>query len=372
MKAILAGLLALHGFIHLLGFAKAFHLAEVSQLTQPVSKPLGVMWLLATLLFLSTLILLVLSKATWWIPAVAALTLSQLLICTNWHDAKFGTLANLLLLIPAVPALTESLPSSFHNRYQAEVKKRLEETEENFLLSESDIAHLPAPVQRYLNFANVVGKPKVRNMRVVFDGEMKQDRNGKWLPIHAQQYNFFSEPARIFYIKSKLLGIPFDGLHLFANDAATMEIKLAHLLQVADARGEKMNQSETVTLLNDMCLFAPATLIDKNIRWETVDANHVKAHFTQGKITISATLVFDEQGALKNFISDDRYFSADGKKYERHRWSTPLTAYKEDVDGRKICNQASAIWHTPEGEFHYATFTTKAVEYNCTALKFIR
>jgi hypothetical protein len=35
-----------------MGFVKGFQLAEISQLTQSISKPMGVLWLFATILFL--------------------------------------------------------------------------------------------------------------------------------------------------------------------------------------------------------------------------------------------------------------------------------------------------------------------------------
>ncbi|MCB0617044.1 MAG: hypothetical protein KDC75_27195, partial [Phaeodactylibacter sp.] len=43
-----------HGLIHLLGFLKAFQLSEVSQLTQDISRPAGILWLVAMILFLAT------------------------------------------------------------------------------------------------------------------------------------------------------------------------------------------------------------------------------------------------------------------------------------------------------------------------------
>lgn len=131
-----------------------------------------------------------------------------------------------------------------------------------------------------------------------------------------------------------------------------MKIKVASLLQVVDAKGEKMNQSENVTLFNDMCLLAPATLIDKNIQWETIDPLTVKARFTHNNITITALLYFNEKGELINFISDDRYLSEDGKTYTNYKWSTPVKDYK-DFDGRKVMTYGEAIWHMLEGDFTY-------------------
>ena len=42
MRWIVAVLLAVHGLIHLMGFAKAFGYAELPQLTQPISREMGV------------------------------------------------------------------------------------------------------------------------------------------------------------------------------------------------------------------------------------------------------------------------------------------------------------------------------------------
>ena len=62
-----------------------------------------------------------------------------------------------------------------------------------------------------------------------------------------------------------------------------------------------MNKAETVTVFNDMCLLAPATLIDKRIEWVPVDSVSAKATFTNGPNKITATLYFNEQGATNKF-----------------------------------------------------------------------
>ena len=45
IKYIFATVTLTHGLIHLMGFAKAFNYAEISQLTQPISKNTGWLWL---------------------------------------------------------------------------------------------------------------------------------------------------------------------------------------------------------------------------------------------------------------------------------------------------------------------------------------
>ena len=131
------------------------------------------------------------------------------------------------------------------------------------------------------------------------------------------------------------MGIPAKGLHLYKDEKAIMIIRLAGLFKVADAKGFEMNQGETVTIFNDMCCMAPATLIDKNIQWKILDSLTVKATYTNGSIAISANLVFNEKGELINFISNDRFETADGKIYNSYPWSTPIKEYA-DLKGMKV------------------------------------
>ena len=254
--------------------------------------------------------------------------------------------------------------------FKANVKKRLKTISDPQILTLEDIQQLPEPIQKYLIYVGAVGKPKIQNVRAVWSGNMKRTLKSGWMKINPQQYNFFEEPARIFYIKSKVMGIPFDGLHLYAGAEATMQIKVASMFQVVDAFGEKMSHGETVTVLNDMCFLAPATLISKNIQWETIDSQTVKAQFTNDNITVSAILKFNAQGELIDFISEDRFYCEDGKTYLSYKWSTPIKDYIE-IEGRKVPSCGEAIWHIPyEGEFCYAKFDLKEIEYNCTEFRY--
>ena len=62
-------LLTIHALIHLLGFVKAFRLAEVGQLTQSISKPAGAAWLATSILLLLGAILFLLKIEYWWLAA---------------------------------------------------------------------------------------------------------------------------------------------------------------------------------------------------------------------------------------------------------------------------------------------------------------
>lgn len=368
MRTFFILLLTLHGFIHLLGFVKAFNLAEVGQLTQSISKSAGAAWLVAAILLLTGAVLFLLKIEHWWLAAAPGVILSQVLIIISWTDAKFGTIANVLILLPLLISILNSLPSSFANVYKAEVQKGLTRAASMPVVREEEIAHLPAPVQRYLRFAGVIGKPHVWNMRVRGTGQIRPKLDGGWLDFESQQYNFFDNPARLYFIESSMYGLPFDGLHAYIGPTATMQIKIAASFLVVDAKGPEMNEGETVTMFNDMCVMAPATLIDKNVQWEAIDSLTAKATFTNQGNTISAMLYFNETGELVNFTSVDRYQSEDGRVYKKYRWSTPLKNYREFA-GTKIASYGEASWQMPNGEFVYGKFIIQDLEYNCETLK---
>lgn len=98
MTLAFAIFLVLHGLVHVLGFIKAFNLAELPQLTQPISPLLGILWLVAAFLFLAAAGALVHGSRWWWAVGAAAIVVSMVAILPSWSDARFGALANLVAL----------------------------------------------------------------------------------------------------------------------------------------------------------------------------------------------------------------------------------------------------------------------------------
>lgn len=360
-KTLFTILVFIHSLVHTLGFVKAFHFAKVEQLLLPISRPVGALWLLSALGFAFSALLFVFSKNWWGFVAVPVAVLSQILIILSWSDAKFGTIPNLIILVVAVVSIgTFFLQQRFETLVRADLSDN--NTLSTEILTENDIAPLPLPVQKYLRYTKVVGRPKVKNFRTEFVGGMRGKANEPYMKLHSVQYNFFQNPSRYFYMTASKMGLPATGLHLYQDKTATFDVKLLNWLPVVSARGEKMNQAETVTLFNDMCFIAPATLIDNRIAWEQIDNLSVKAVYTNGDISVSAILYFNESGELINFISPDR-FETDGKKYESYPWKTPVSEYKEQ-NGYLLPSIAKLIYEKPEGDFTYGELEYIDVRYN--------
>ena len=141
-------LLVVHGLIHLLGFAKAFDLAELPRLTRPIPPFIGVVWLAAALLFLLTAGALFAWPRWWWTIGAVAIAVSMVAIIPSWADAKFGALANLIVLVAVVFGLLAYGPFSLRAAYEREVTGLLDSDVPAAVLTERDLAHLPVPVRR--------------------------------------------------------------------------------------------------------------------------------------------------------------------------------------------------------------------------------
>jgi len=346
-----------------MGFAKAFNYGNITQLSKDISKPLGMVWLATAFLFIVGCILFLLKKDGWIIIGGRALVISQILIFSVWKDAKLGTIANAVILAVVIAGWGSI---RFENSWKRDVQESLIRTNilEAQLLTTADLAPLPEPVQRYLKYAGVLNKPKVKNMRLIFEGEMRE-KGKDYFPFISEQYNFFDEPTRLFFMKAKMKGMIVPGYHKYAYATASMDIRLFGLFSVVKQEGDVMNKAETVTLFNDMCLMAPATLIDKHIEWQAIDSNSAKAVFTNHGIAISATLYFNKQGQLVDFTSNDRTAVADMKQYP---FSTPAKDYK-NINGVNIPGYGEAVWHYPDGKFTYGIFRLKEIEYNVSKIK---
>ena len=108
-------------------------------------------------------------------------------------------------------------------------------------------------------------------------------------------------------------------------------------------------------MFNDLCILAPAALIDTPILWQRLDDNHVRGVFTNGAQTVTADLV--------DFVSDDRMStSRDGSTFTPQRWSTPVRDYRT-FDARRIATYGEGRWHTtgPQGQYAYLEYNLDAI-----------
>jgi hypothetical protein len=359
IRAAVGGLIALHGLIHFMGAAKGLGIATVSQLREPISRTGGVMWAVSGSMIVAAGVLALAQRAMSWKVAIVGALISQALIVASWSDARFGTLGNALLLLVGLLGFLANGPTSFRSQYADDSKAAIRDLNATALprLDESDLDHLPKPVADYVRFSGSVGKPRIVGFSANISGRIRSKSDSSWMTFSGKQTNAFgASPARYFYMDATKAGLPVDVLHRYAGSKATMKVKLLSVLSMVEEAGPEMTQSETVTVLNDLCIMAPGAIPFLPVQWTPLDAFHARAVFSNAGVTVSAILTFDEEHRLVDFESNDRYRSTEtGEAFELIRWSTPVRAY-EKKDGWTFGVKAEGRWHPMGHSYSYLDF----------------
>ena len=361
-------LLFAHGLIHLLGAAKGLGWASLPQLGISIGTMGGIAWLLAAALVLVTAGLVAAGTPTWWwLLAGLAAAVSQIVILTSWADAKAGSVVNVVLVLAAIYGFVSVGPPSLHAQWEKGVASADAPPGPAGVVTEQDLRDLPAPVAAYVRRSGAVGLPRVTGFQARFHGRIRSAPDKAWMEFTGQQVNTFgTNPRRLFIMDATMHGLPVTVLHVYDHGKATMRGKLLSLFTVVSASGPVMDRAETVTLFNDMVVFAPAAIVDAPIRWTAVDDQHALGTLTYGDETVTARLTFDGSGDLVDFLSGDRRrASADGKTFTQEPWSTPVGGYRV-IGGRRVVTAGEGRWDAaaPVGPFTYLELKLDDITYD--------
>ncbi|MFT3713298.1 MAG: hypothetical protein QM817_37055 [Archangium sp.] len=335
MRWVFVAIIALHGAIHFLG----------------LKRPRAPLWIAAALALLATAFA---PPPFIWLVGLPALVVSQFAIATAWRDAKFGTIGNVILFLGVAFSFAAHGPLSLRAEYERAANELARAAPKRGVLTEADLAPLPEPVQRYLRLTGSVGQPHPRLTRATWKGRIRSSATDPWMELTATQLNSWDDtPGRAFFIDATLKHLPVDVFHRFIGSDATFRVRPMSAFNLINAGGEELSRAETVTILNDLCVLAPARLVDPSITLEPIDAHAARVHFKRAGRSVSAELRFDDAGWLIDFISDDRLqASADGASFKPLRWSTPLRE-PAAFQNRKAMRFGEARWHEPSGDFTY-------------------
>jgi hypothetical protein len=270
-----------------------------------------------------------------------------------------------LVAAAAAAAVLVARSRQLHAAFRREVRVALANARTVPLVSEADLASLPSSIRIYLRRAGVLNRPRVRNFRALFSAEMRTAPDAPWMQARAEQYDFFAPTSRFFLMRASRGGVPFVVLHRYADGAATMEVRIAGLIPVVTLSGDQMTRSETVTLFNDMCLLAPAALLDVPVTWVDLANHQVRGTFTNAGFTVSAILTFAANGDLVEFQSEDRSM-AEGKSMRRLPWTTPVSEYA-DFDGLRLVKRAEARFTDGGRTWAYGRFVLEEIAYNVSS-----
>jgi hypothetical protein len=229
------------------------------------------------------------------------------------------------------------------------------------VVTEAMLAELPAPVRRYLRASGVVGKPVPTVVRLRQTGRIRQDAKSAWMNIEAVEYYSTNPPAFLWKARVPVLGVPVVlGRDRYGDGIGSILMKAASLVTVADAKGPEVSQGALMRYLNEMSWF-PAAFLGDNMRWKAIDNSSAEVTLTDSGLTATATLHFDGEGRLSNFVAK-RYRVVD-HEFSFETWSTPMTAYGAFA-GITVPVSGKGIWNLADGDLEYIDLTVTELEYD--------
>lgn len=361
MKIALSILLLAHGLFHLLGFVKAYGLSHIQQLSQPISKSMGLAWLVASLLFIAVSILMLLKKEWWPILAIIAVVVSQILMLIFWEDTKFGTIVNIVLLVISISAYGSYRFQQIARQEGIDILQNQSITTSSFI-NQDAIRELPLIVQKWMAFSGIIGQPKSHTVRIRQRGELKTAPNGKWMPFTAEQYINTNNPSYVWisHIKANSL-LYMEGRDKLEKGKGQMLIKLYGLFPVVnEANNEKIDLGSLQRYLAEMCWFPSAALND-NVLWEAIGQNSAKATLKAHGKEVSGIFTFDHNGKITAFETR-RYYGGD-QDAKLETWHIEMLDFKE-FEGIKIPNKCKVTWKLNDGNFNWLNLEIIELEYN--------
>jgi hypothetical protein len=226
-------------------------------------------------------------------------------------------------------------------------------------VTETDLATLPEPVQRWLRSAHVVGSERPLTVRLKQKGEFRLEEDRGWMPFTAEQY-FTTNPPGFVWVASfemaPLLSV--SGRDRYVDEQGDIDMRLLSLFPVARKSGGGLNQGALLRYLGEIVWF-PAAALSPYITWEGIDTTSARATMSHQGMTVSATFTFDEHNRVTD-ITAQRYNDARGSI---ETWTIPVRTYGE-FDGIGVPVEGEGVWNYSSGDFCYIRWRITDIDYN--------
>ena len=224
----------------------------------------------------------------------------------------------------------------------------------NKKFSHQQLEGLPEPVQRYFKHVLKDGQPYINYVRLKHDGQFKTDLKKNWINIEGEQYFTTENPGFILKGTTNL----FVARDMYIAGKGRLVATILSLINVVDAKGEQYNQGELLRWLSESVWFPTNLLPSENLQWTAIDTSSAKLTFNYNGLSLFYNVMLNDSGEIIQ-METKRYM--DEKRLEK--WIIKPDKY-EEKNGVIIPTKAEVFWKLKEGDFSYAKFNVKEIEYD--------
>ena len=220
--------------------------------------------------------------------------------------------------------------------------------------SYKQLSGLPEPVQRYFRHVLKEGQPYINYVRLKHNGLFKTGLDKKWVRINGEQYFTTERPGFIWKGSTTM----FTARDMYIAGKGRLIVSLFSLINVVDGEGEEFNQGELLRWLGESAWFPTNLLPGERLQWVPIDNHTAKLTFNCNGQSIFYIVTFNDTGEITQ-VETKRFMD----KEHLETWIGRFTDYKE-INGIVVPATVEAIWRLEKGEFSYARFNLKMIEYN--------
>jgi len=250
---------------------------------------------------------------------------------------------------------------SFRNQIDHELDELLAAARTPALrtVDEAHLTGLPAPAQRWLRTAGVVGSTVPSIVRSTQRGEFRLGADEPWMPFHATQHYTLDPPGFLWDASMRMLPlVDIAGRDRYFAGHGDIEMRLGSVYPVARASGTNLDGGALLRYLNETMWF-PAALLLPNVSWEAIDDRHARATLTDSGQSVSAVFVFDDGNRLIDMTAE-RW---NDSEQEMLPWSTPLSDWGV-FDGIAVPVAGTGRWGEDSDAYDYIRLRITGVNYD--------
>lgn len=241
-------------------------------------------------------------------------------------------------------------------QFNKEVKQLFSQfkTISNNRFSYQQLSGLPEPVQHYFKHVLKEGQQYISYARLTHNGQFKAAENKSWANIEGEQYFIIEKPGFIWKGETSM----FTARDMYIADKGRLIVSLFSVYNIVNGEGEKFNQGELLRWLGESVWFPTNLLPSKNLQWAPIDNVSAKLTFSYNDLTVFYIVTFNESGEITQ-LETKRYMGEENLE----TWIGKLTEYKE-INGIVIPTNIEGIWKLKKGDYSYAKFKVKKIEYD--------
>ena len=297
----------------------------------------------------------------WWMLALPAVILSQVLIFLDWNEAGYGTIANIIIVLAIAVGIgqwglekkvigkIDRLSTGYQLPYATEgqLTERLND--------------LPDIIKKWLLNSNTLNQKIPKQVFIKQSGELRTEPDGRWMKYKARQWSNPNEPAFIWKSEVNMLpGFHLSGLDSYLYGQGNMYISMMSVIPIVDVSGPQTDQGSLLRWLAEIAWY-PQAALHPNIIWKELDSTAALAEFSYNNQTVEGIFFFNINGDLKSFKAE-RYFEKDGV-YSLEEWEITV-----NENGFKTFNEIripaafQVKWNLKDGTFHWLNMKLDSVE----------